>query len=108
MENFLKKNYTALKEVGTDIYLLSIETANKELYQKLHFGMSYKNRIRYLMDLKDLNYEVGTGCLIGLPGQTAEMQAEDLIFFKKIDTDMIGGCEGTPLENEKDGNEKQL
>lgn len=36
------------------------------------------------MDLKELGYEVGTGSLIGLPGQTLEMLADDLLFFKKI------------------------
>jgi len=61
------------------------------------------------MDLRELGYEVGTGSLVGLPGQTLEMLAQDLIFFKKIDADMLGigpfiPCENTPLEREKGGN----
>ena len=70
--------------------------------------MSYKNRVRCLCDLKELGYETVTGCLIGLSGQTAEMLADDLLFFKKIDDDMIGmgpfiPCAGTPLEREAGG-----
>jgi biotin synthase len=100
--------YTALKKSGADRYLLRIETSNEGLYEGLHPGMSYKNRLRCLYDLKDLGYETGTGCLIGLPGQTVEMLADDLLFFKKLDADMIGigpfiPCAGTPLEGEKGG-----
>ncbi|OPZ86978.1 MAG: Biotin synthase [Firmicutes bacterium ADurb.Bin419] len=104
-----RNDYTALKHAGADRYLLRIETSNEKLYDSLHPGMSYKNRVRCLYDLKELGYETGTGCLIGLPGQTYEMLAEDLLFFKKIDADMIGmgpfiPCKGTPLEYEAEGN----
>ena len=53
-------------------------------------GMSYANRVRCLRDLKDLGYEVGTGSLVGLPGQTAEMLARDILFYQSIDADMLG------------------
>jgi biotin synthase len=52
--------------------------------------MSFENRIRCLKDLKELGYEIGTGCLVGLPGQTMESLADDILFFKEIDADMIG------------------
>lgn len=103
-----RNDYAALKSAGADRYLLRIETSNEKLYEKLHPGMSYKNRVRCLYDLKELGYETGTGCLIGLPGQTFEMLAEDLLFFKKLDADMIGmgpfiPCTSTPLEYEAGG-----
>jgi len=102
-------DYIDLKSAGADRYLLRIETTNEELYERIHPGMSFKNRVRCLYDLKELGYETGTGCLIGLPGQTVEMLAEDLLFFKRIDADMLGmgpfiPCEYTPLENEQGGN----
>jgi biotin synthase len=104
-----KHEYVALKNAGADRYLLRIETSNKQLYEKLHPGMSYDNRVRCLYDLKELGYEAGTGCLIGLPGQTIEMLANDLLFFKELDADMIGmgpfiPCSGTPLEFKPGGN----
>ena len=99
---FSKAEYAALKEAGADRYLLRIETSNKQLYESVHPGMSYENRVRCLYDIKELDFEVGTGCLIGLPGQTPEMLADDLLFFKTLGPDMIGlgpfiPCEGTPL-----------
>lgn len=82
--------YKALKEAGADRYLLRIETTDKALYEALDPGMSFANRIRCLRDLKDLGYEVGSGCLVGLPGQTLESLADDILFFREIDADMIG------------------
>ncbi len=102
------KEYTNLKITGADRFLLRIETTDPELYKRLHPGMSIENRKRCLYDLKDLGYEVGTGCLVGLPGQTPLMLAKDLKFFKELDADMIGigpfiSCPGTPLEDETGG-----
>ena len=84
------EEYAALRQAGADRYLLRIETTDKELYEKLDPGMSWDNRVRCLRDLKKLGYEVGTGTLVGLPGQTMESLARDLLFFKELDVDMVG------------------
>lgn len=102
------EEYEAYKKAGADRYLLRIETTNSELYRKLHPGMSHSNRLRCLSDLKNLGYEVGTGCLVGLPGQTMSMLADDILFFKAIDADMIGvgpfiPNQDTPLAEESGG-----
>jgi len=52
--------------------------------------MSFENRLRCLKDLRGLGYQVGCGNMIGLPGQTLRMIAEDILFFKEQDFDMIG------------------
>lgn len=103
-----REEYSAYKEAGVDRYLLRIETTDEKLYEKMDPGMSFKNRIRCLKDLKELGYELGTGSLIGIPGQTIESIAEDILFFKSIDADMIGvgpfiPNQDTPLKNEKGG-----
>lgn len=84
------EDYKAFKDAGADRYLLRIETTDKELYKSVHPGMSFENRKRCLYDLKSLGYETGTGCLIGLPGQTVESLADDILFFKELDADMVG------------------
>lgn len=84
------EDYRAFKEAGADRYLLRIETTDKNLYEKMHPGMNFDNRMNCLHDLKKLGYELGTGCLVGLPGQTIESLADDIIFFKTIDADMVG------------------
>ncbi|MBM3243248.1 MAG: [FeFe] hydrogenase H-cluster radical SAM maturase HydE [Candidatus Omnitrophica bacterium] len=83
-------DYKLWKNAGVDRYLLKIETSNKSLYNAMHEGMSLENRLRCLDNLRELGYQVGSGNIIGLPGQTLEHIAEDIIFFKKHDLDMIG------------------
>lgn len=82
--------YEAYRAAGADRYLLRIETTNRELYQKYDPDMDFDNRVRCLRDLKSLGYELGTGSLIGLPGQTFEDMADDILFFGEIGADMIG------------------
>lgn len=84
------EEYKAYREAGADRYLIRIETTDKELYEAMDPLMSHENRKRCLRDLKKLGYEVGSGCLVGLPNQTIESLAEDILFFKEIGADMIG------------------
>ena len=85
-----REEYAAFRAAGADRYLLRIETTDKELYEKMDPGMSWDNRMRCLRDLKELGYEVGTGSLVGLPGQSVESLAQDLLFFQELDADMVG------------------
>ena len=103
-----EKDYRLLKEAGADRFLLRIETTNPVLYEKFHPKMSLKERISCLKTLKKLGYETGTGVLVGLPLQTLESLADDILFFKELDADMIGlgpliVNEDTPLKGEKNG-----
>lgn len=84
------EDYEAFKAAGVDRYLLRIETTDKNLYKQMHPNMSFENRVRCLKDLKKIGYETGTGCLVGLPNQTLESLADDILFFKEIDADMVG------------------
>lgn len=85
-----REEYAAYRQAGADRYLLRIETTDKALYERLDPGMSWENRVRCLHDLKDLGYEVGSGSLVGLPGQTPESLADDLLFFQSLPVDMAG------------------
>ena len=85
-----REEYALFRQAGADRYLLRIETTDKALYEKWDPGMSWDTRARCLRDLKELGYEVGSGSLVGLPGQTLESLAEDLLFFKSIPVDMAG------------------
>lgn len=102
------EEYKLLKEAGADRFLLRIETTDRKLYEELDPGMSHENRIQCLKNLRKLGYEVGSGCLVGLPNQTMESIADDILFFKKLDADMIGvgpfiPNEDTPLKDAEGG-----
>jgi biotin synthase len=82
--------YALWKDAGADRYLLKIETANRKLYESLHPGMSFEHRVQCLRALKKLGYQTGSGGIIGLKGQTLETIAEDILFYKSFDFEMIG------------------
>lgn len=83
--------YQEWYSAGAHRYLLRIETTDRELYRKCHpDDHSIDSRLECLRNLKELGYQTGTGVLIGLPGQTPEHLAEDILFFREFDIDMIG------------------
>jgi biotin synthase len=78
-------------QAGAHRYLLRIETSNRILYEKVHPGdHDYTVRLQCLKNLREIGYQVGSGVLIGMPGETTEDLADDALFFRKIDLDMIG------------------
>ncbi|MFA5087479.1 MAG: [FeFe] hydrogenase H-cluster radical SAM maturase HydE, partial [Candidatus Omnitrophota bacterium] len=85
-----REEYQALREAGADRYLLRFETSDKKLFKKLKPDSSFDARLRCLSWLKELGYQVGSGMMVGLPGQTLATLAEDILLMEKLDLDMIG------------------
>ena len=85
--------YRLWREAGAHRYLLRIESSNRDLYRSIHPQdslHSFDRRLEALHDLRSTGYQVGTGVMIGLPGQTVEHLADDLIFMRDLDIDMCG------------------
>ena len=88
-----EETYRRWFESGAKRYLLRIETSSPELYRKLHPGdkkHSFEKRLEALQTLKSIGYQTGTGVMIGLPYQTVEDLADDLLFMKDFDIVMCG------------------
>ncbi|MCI5699188.1 MAG: [FeFe] hydrogenase H-cluster radical SAM maturase HydE [Lachnospiraceae bacterium] len=107
------ESYKRLFEAGANRYLLRHEAADPNLYRKLHpEKMSLENREECLWNLKDIGYQVGTGFMVGVPGQTEEALQEDIAFIRKLCPEMIGigpyiNHKDTPLAGEKNGTLEQ-
>ena len=85
------ETYRRWKEAGAHRYLLRIESSNPDLFARIHPGSQrFESRAQALDDLKEAGYQVGTGVMIGLPGQTLADLAADIRFFAGRDIDMIG------------------
>jgi biotin synthase len=83
----------AWRDAGADRYLLRFETGNRKLYERIHpprHADRPSDRIAMLATLRRLGYEVGSGVMIGIPGQTFDDLANDIELFAKLDLDMIG------------------
>jgi len=83
-------DFQLFQQAGANRYLLKHETASGELYKYIRPGCQLDKRMQCLRSLKNLGFETGTGNMVGLPGQTPEILADDLIFMKQLDADMLG------------------
>ncbi len=78
-------------QAGAHRYLLRIETSNRALYERLHpRDHEFDTRVECLARLRRAGYQVGTGVMCGLPGQSTLDLARDIQFFQAHDIDMIG------------------
>ncbi|HPF36114.1 MAG TPA: [FeFe] hydrogenase H-cluster radical SAM maturase HydE [Candidatus Krumholzibacteria bacterium] len=83
--------YRRWRDAGADRYLLRVETTNPDLYRELHpDAPDLGARLDALRTLRAGDWQVGTGVMIGLPGQTLHDVADDLLFFRDADVDMVG------------------
>lgn len=83
---------TIVMQAGADRYLLRFETSSPSLYERVHpAGQGQRpGRIALLQILRELGYEIGSGVMIDIPGQSMESLAEDILLFRALDLDMIG------------------
>ena len=80
-------------DAGAHRFLLRIESSNKNLFEKIHpknKKHSFERRLDCLKSLKKIGYQTGTGVMIGLPFQTYENLADDILFMRDFDIDMCG------------------
>jgi len=80
------------REAGADRYLLRFETSDADLFRAIHPGDSPQapDRFAILRKIKRLGYETGGGVMVGIPGQSYESLAHDVVTFRALDLDMIG------------------
>lgn len=84
-------SYRCMFEAGADRYLLRHETADNEHYRMLHpKELSLEERKQCLFNLKEIGYQVGTGFMVGSPGQTITNIAKDLLFLEELKPQMVG------------------
>ena len=104
-----EESYRDYREAGVDRYLLRHETADEEHYGKLHpSSMSCEHRKNCLRTLKKLGFQTGAGFMVGAPYQTVENLADDFLFLKELDPEMVGigpfiPHQDTPFHGEKSG-----
>lgn len=85
-----RRDYAIMREAGADRYLLKHETADPALYSYLHPGVTYEGKIARLRWLRELGYQIGSGNIVGLPGQTVDTLVMDLELLRELDVEMAG------------------
>lgn len=110
---FSRDDYFRLRDAGGDRYLLRHETSDPDLYARLHPGYQLADRLRCLDHVRDAGFEVGSGFMVGLPGQTPESLLGDigLLVERRVEMAGIGpfiANPKTPLDGSPDGNVEQV
>ncbi len=90
-----EEEYLFLKKQGATSYILKHETSDPELNEKMRHS-SFADRIEGLRTLVRLGYKVGTGAIVGLPGQTVESLADDLLLAREIGVHMVSASPFIP------------
>ena len=83
------EDYELWRKAGADRFLLKFETSDPYLFKELNPSTTLDERLECLMNLRKLGYQIGTGIILGLPGQTREMVIGDLILLKQLDPEMV-------------------
>ncbi|HJA78360.1 [FeFe] hydrogenase H-cluster radical SAM maturase HydE [uncultured Desulfovibrio sp.] len=85
-----RAHYACWREAGADRFLLRHETADAALYARLHPGYRLADRLRALEWLAELGYAVGSGFLVGVPGQRPASLADDILLVRRLNVAMCG------------------
>jgi iron-only hydrogenase maturation rSAM protein HydE len=84
------EEYELWRNAGAERYLMRHETADSDLYAKLDPGQTLERRVSLLKVLKSLDYQVGTGFMVGLPGQTPRTLLADVELARELQAEMVG------------------
>ena len=82
--------YAHWRDCGMDRYLLRFETSDPDLFARIHADCTLQERLECLHILRNLGVQVGSGFMIGVPGETQETLANNIMLCRDLDLDMIG------------------
>ncbi len=103
-----RADYELLRKAGADRYLLKHETADPDLFTALRPGTTLQRRLQSMAWLRELGFQIGSGTMVGLPGQTLDTLAQDILLLQELDVEMAGigpfiPHHNTPLSNAAGG-----
>jgi biotin synthase len=91
-------DYRTLKECGADSYIVKHETADAALSRVVR-QEELEVRLTAIRTLLSLGYRVGSGCIVGLPGQTVDSLADDILLARDLEVDMCSASPFVPTSN---------
>ncbi|MDD5706596.1 MAG: [FeFe] hydrogenase H-cluster radical SAM maturase HydE [Kiritimatiellae bacterium] len=82
--------YAFWRDCGMDRYLLRFECSDRALFERLHPDCTLDARLQCLRWLRELEVQVGSGFMIGLPGESDDTLADNILLCRELALDMIG------------------
>jgi biotin synthase len=83
-----REDYSRLWSAGATKFILKFETSNPHLFSSMKPGVTLQNRLKHLEWLREAGFKVGTGFIVGLPGQAVEDIAQDVLLLRQLKVDL--------------------
>jgi biotin synthase len=104
--------YRRMVAAGANRYLMRFETSDPVIHARLRGGIPLSRRLQALSDLRNSGFEVGSGFMVGLPGETTETRLTNLKLCTDLKLHMVGigpfiSNPETPLANYHSGSIKE-
>ncbi len=87
---FSGQDYRSMASAGVNRFLMRFETSDQELHRKMRDGVTLPRRIQALSDIREAGMELGSGFMVGLPGETEDIQQGNLALCRDLGLDMVG------------------
>ena len=97
--NLTYNQYRQLRDSGVDRYILKFESSNPVLYKQIKPDDCLEERVRCIRQLNELDFEVGSGNIIGLPNQALDDIVNDLVFIRNFKLTMVSSSVFIPGED---------
>jgi biotin synthase len=93
-----KAVYQRWAELGADSYILKFEISDPQFYRDV-IHAEPERRFRCLGWIKEAGMKLGTGNIVGLPGQTMDHLIDDIEFARELGPDFVSSAPFIPNEN---------
>jgi len=85
-----REEFRTLHDAGGDRYLLRFETSDPALHSQLRDGKTLEERLENIEGIRDAGFQVGSGFMTGLPGETDETRLNNVLLCQELKLDMVG------------------
>ena len=90
-----RETYRQYAKLGVNSYILKFETSDPRLYERI-VGEPPAKRMECLQWIKKSGIELGTGNIVGLPGQTLDSLAEDILLARTLKPTFVSSAPFIP------------
>lgn len=93
-----KHVYQRYVELGADSYILKFEASNPKLYRDV-IHAPIEPRLKCSRWIQEVGMKLGTGNIVGLPGQTLDHIVEDIFFAVSLQPNFVSSAPFIPNED---------
>lgn len=96
--------YERLYKAGATDYILKFETSDENHFKFCKPNDTLENRLKCVRNLNEIGYRVGSGNIVGLPGQSVDNLVDDLLLIHELPLAMNSATIFIPAENSEFAN----